>query len=80
MRILIAEDESISRTLIRTNLERLGHEVTVCKDGREAWEAIQRPDAPPLAVLDWEMPHMEGVEVCRRARELPHGKLSNIIM
>ncbi|HCR16257.1 MAG TPA: hypothetical protein DIU35_02140 [Candidatus Latescibacteria bacterium] len=41
---------------------------------------MQRPDAPPLAVLDWEMPHMEGVEVCRRARELPHGKLSNIIM
>lgn len=80
MRILIAEDESISRTLIRTNLERWGHEVTVCKDGREAWEAIQRPDAPPLAVLDWEMPHMEGVEVCRRARELPHGKLSYIIM
>ncbi len=80
MRILIAEDESISRTLIRTNLERWGHEVTVCKDGREAWEAIQRPDAPPLAVLDWKMPHMEVVEVCRRARELPHGKFSYIIM
>ena len=51
-----------------------------CADGSAAWEILQKPDAPRLAILDWMMPGLEGTEVCRRVRELPHGKLTYIIM
>ena len=80
MRVLIAEDDPISRRLLETNLERWGHDVEVCADGSGAWEILQKPGAPRLVILDWMMPGLEGTEVCRRVRELPHGKLTSIIM
>jgi diguanylate cyclase (GGDEF)-like protein len=66
MRILIAEDDPVSRRVLETTLARWGHEVVVTCDGAEAWAALSGEDAPPLAVLDWMMPGMDGVEVCRR--------------
>lgn len=68
MRILIAEDDSTLRTILTTMLETLGHDVVVTIDGAEAWDAMQQPDAPGLAILDWNMPRMTGVDVCRRIR------------
>jgi CheY-like chemotaxis protein len=68
MRILIAEDDVVSRRVLETMLVKCGHEVIVTRDGAEAWEALQREDAPRLAILDWMMPEMDGVEVCRRVR------------
>jgi diguanylate cyclase (GGDEF)-like protein len=50
-------------------LVKWGYEVVVTKDGNEAWQALQEKDAPPLAILDWMMPGMDGVEVCRKVRE-----------
>lgn len=69
MRVLIAEDDSTSRLILQKSLERWGYEVIVACDGLEALELAQRPDAPWLMVLDWEMPGMDGVEVCRRVNE-----------
>ena len=69
MRILIADDEPISRKLLHATLERLGHEVVAVSDGSEAIEALLAPDAPRLAILDWMMPGMSGLEVCRAIRE-----------
>ncbi len=69
MRILIAEDEPVSRRRLETTLVNWGHNVVVCSDGSEAWQALQCEDAPPLAILDWMMPGMDGPEICRRARE-----------
>lgn len=70
MRILIAEDDATSRLLLRRVLESWGYEVVSTKDGAEAWQALQANDAPRLAILDWMMPEMDGVDVCRRARVL----------
>ena len=71
MQILIAEDDPTSRLLLAATLERMGFDVVVATDGTEAWEALQQEDCPQLAVLDWMMPGMDGVEVCRRVREDP---------
>jgi sigma-B regulation protein RsbU (phosphoserine phosphatase) len=71
MRILIAEDDSVSRHILTTNLANWGHEVITSVNGLEALRASQEEDAPRLAILDWMMPGMEGPEVCRRIRELP---------
>ncbi len=70
MKILIAEDDAISRLVLRTHLKTWGHEVVVAVNGLEAWEALQKIDAPRLAILDWMMPGMEGPDVCRRLRQL----------
>jgi DNA-binding response OmpR family regulator len=71
MRVLIAEDDPVSRHLLGATLARWGHEVVAATDGLEAWGALQAADAPALAILDWMMPGMDGVEVCRRARAAP---------
>lgn len=69
MKILIAEDDPVSRHVLTTNLTNWGHEVVAVSNGLEAWHALQKDDAPHLAILDWMMPAMEGPEVCRRLRE-----------
>jgi len=71
MKVLIAEDDPVSRRLLEATLEKFGYEVVVAADGAEAWTALQRDDAPPLAILDWMMPELDGVEICRRVREIP---------
>lgn len=68
-RILVAEDDAVSRELICTRLRNWGYEVVVTRDGTEAMTALRRKDAPSLAILDWMMPGMDGVEICRRIRE-----------
>jgi len=72
VRILIAEDDAVSRRLIETLLTRWGYEVTVACDGEEAWQHLQREDAPHLAILDWMMPCMGGLEICQKVREVGH--------
>jgi DNA-binding response OmpR family regulator len=68
VKILIAEDDVISRRLLETTLIRWGYEVVVTCDGIAAWDVLQSADAPPLAILDWMMPGMDGIEVCRKVR------------
>ena len=70
MRILIADDDLTSRLILTGVLRKHGHEVVATVDGTEAWEAMRRPDAPNLAILDWMMPGLSGVEVCRLVRGL----------
>jgi phosphoserine phosphatase RsbU/P len=69
MQILIAEDEPVSRRLLQKTLEQWGYDVVICEDGTSAWNALQAPDAPNIAVLDWMMPGMDGPEICRGVRE-----------
>ena len=69
MKTLIAEDDPVSRVFLELSLIKWGYEVIVTCDGIEAWEALQR-EAPPIAILDWMMPGIDGVEVCRRARAI----------
>jgi sigma-B regulation protein RsbU (phosphoserine phosphatase) len=69
VKILIADDDSIPRRLLQAALVKAGHEVVVAQDGAEAWDLLQRTDAPRLAILDWLMPGMAGVEICRKVRQ-----------
>jgi len=70
VKILIADDDVTSRLVLAGVLRKCGHEVVVTVDGTEAWEAMRQPDAPRLAILDWMMPGLAGVDVCRRVRAL----------
>ena len=68
MRVLIAEDDFTSRSILTAILAKWGYEVVSAADGDEAWAALQKPDAPRIALLDWMMPGMTGPELCRRVR------------
>jgi two-component system, NtrC family, sensor kinase len=80
VKILIAEDDSASRRLLETLLSNWQYEVTSCVDGNEAWEALKSDDAPSLVILDWMMPGIDGIEVCRRVRAARASHLTYIIM
>jgi sigma-B regulation protein RsbU (phosphoserine phosphatase) len=70
MKILIADDEPVSRRLLQLTLIKWGYEVMAVNDGREAWQALQQAEPPALAILDWIMPGLDGIEVCRRIRQM----------
>ncbi len=70
MRLLIAEDNITYSRILNSLLQKWGHEVELAADGVEAWEALQRDGAPSMVILDWMMPGMDGIDVCRRLREL----------
>lgn len=80
MEVLIAEDDPLSQRVLEANLKKWGHVVIACNDGDEAWERLKEPDTPKIAILDWMMPGIEGPELCRRVRELDHGKLLHLIL
>ncbi len=67
-RILIADDDALTRRLLEKTLEQAGYEVVVVENGRKALECLSRTDGPRLALLDWLMPGLDGVEVCREIR------------
>ena len=69
MKILIVEDDPVSRCLLEAKLVMWGYEVVVTCDGNEAWETLHTEDGLALAILDIMMPGMDGIEVCRRMKE-----------
>ena len=69
MKVLVADDEVVSRRLIETSVRRWGYEPVVAKDGLEASQILHSPDAPKLAILDWMMPGLDGIELCRELRQ-----------
>ncbi|MEI6564310.1 MAG: diguanylate cyclase [bacterium] len=70
MRILIAEDDFTSRTLLMAVLQKCNYDPVPTENGIQAWEVLQRPDSPKLVLLDWNMPGLDGLEVTRRVRAL----------
>jgi DNA-binding response OmpR family regulator len=68
VKILVAEDDAVARHLLNKILVKQGYEVELVANGIDAWEALQREDGASLAILDWMMPGLDGVEVCRRVR------------
>ena len=67
MKILIAEDDSVSRCFLDVTLTKWGYDVIPTCDGNQAWAAFQQ-ESPTIAILDWMMPGIDGAEVCRRVR------------
>ena len=69
MRILIAEDHYVSRHLLERNLTNWGFQVVTAEDGEAAASILESEDPPTLAIIDWMMPKVDGIEVCRRVRQ-----------
>jgi two-component system cell cycle response regulator len=69
MRVLIADDDPAALLLLESVLEDWGYEVVTARGGTEAWDVLRRADSPPLAILDWMMPGLDGVDVCRKVRQ-----------
>lgn len=80
MKILIAEDDLTSRIILESIIGKWAFEVVSVEDGQKAWDMLQRQDAPPIAVLDWEMPGIDGPELCRRIKRLSRDNPIYIIL
>ncbi len=78
--ILAAEDNPVFHSMLRTLLARWGYTAVMARDGDEAWNVLQRPDAPRMAILDWMMPGMDGVQVCRRVRSAAREPYTYILL
>jgi len=80
MRILLAEDEPSTRLILKKKLEELEHDVDQYPDGKEAWEALHDNDIPQIAIVDWEMPEMDGIELVNKIRTDENLRSMYIIM
>lgn len=69
MKILVAEDDRVTRRLLESFLHKWGYEAMGCSNGTQAWKILEGDNGPRVAVMDWLMPEMTGIEVCRRLRE-----------
>jgi DNA-binding response OmpR family regulator len=70
VRVLVVDDEPVVRRLLETSLTAWGYEVIAAAGGEAAWEILKQDDAPSLAILDWTMPGLDGLELCTRVRTL----------
>jgi phosphoserine phosphatase RsbU/P len=83
MKILVAEDDAVTRKLLESTLSRLRLDVVAVADGNAAWNALETlkgKDAPELALLDWMMPGLEGIQILRRLRTTPGFELLYVIL
>ena len=80
MRALIAEDNPTTRTMLQSTLTEWGYEVVATCDGAEAWQRLQTDENLKLALLDWKMPQMDGIEVCQRVRQAAHARTTYVIL
>jgi diguanylate cyclase (GGDEF)-like protein len=78
--VLIAEDDPIFRRVLQSWFTRWEYQVTAVENGLDAWEVLQKDDAPQLAVLDWIMPGLDGIELCRRIRGRDNGPYRYVIL
>lgn len=76
MKVLIADDDALSRKILEDCLSEWGYDILMAHNGNEAWDILEKIDRPNMAVLDWMMPGMDGVEICRNLRQL---KLPNYV-
>lgn len=81
MSILVADDDAITGKMLTNLLAKWGYPVVYAADGLAAWKILNEPEAPALALLDWSMPGMEGIDICRQLREtFPDRPMYNILL
>jgi two-component system, cell cycle response regulator len=80
MRILIADDDEVSRCKLEALLSKWGYEVISVADGTSAWEALQHENSPRLTILDWMMPGLDGSEICRQLRQSSKGAYVYVLL
>lgn len=79
-RVLLADDELVTRRLLEAHLTRFGFEVVSVPDGLKAWEVLNGADSPHIVLLDWNMPGIDGVELCRRIRARDTGSYTYTLL
>jgi diguanylate cyclase (GGDEF)-like protein len=79
-KILLADDDNVLNHMLRAALEKWGWQVTLCQTGEAAWQQLTQPDGPHLAILDWMLPDMEGIELCRRIRDQQNSPYVYVIL
>jgi sigma-B regulation protein RsbU (phosphoserine phosphatase) len=79
MKVLIAEDDTVSSYILAARVRKMGHEVLTAADGKSAWDMFQR-EHPRLVITDWMMPIMDGLELCRRIRAAEHRAYTYVIL
>jgi sigma-B regulation protein RsbU (phosphoserine phosphatase) len=79
MKILIADDDNVSRLLLEEVLKNQGHEVTATVDGRDSWAAFQK-EYFPVVISDWLMPELDGLTLCRSIRHIHRDSYSYVIL
>lgn len=80
MKVLVAEDDASTRLWLENALVKLGHEPVMARDGNEAWLKLQEEDPPRIIILDWVMPGMNGLELCRKIRALADGDSYSVLV
>jgi two-component system, cell cycle response regulator len=78
--VLVAEDDPVFRHLLERQLHAWGYGVITVSDGQQAWDALQKPGSPDLLILDWMMPGLDGVEICRRIRQKQNDRYQYILL
>ncbi len=79
-RVLIAEDDTVTRLILQHWIARWGYEIVVAVDGTEAWEILQQEYPPEVVIMDWVMPGMDGIDLCRKLRERSRSYYHYILM
>src|SRR6266540_2125729 len=79
MRVLIAEDDAVSRLIMQRAVERFGHECRAVGDGAQAWTLYQ-DGSFEVVLTDWVMPNVDGLELCRRIRQQPGPSYTYVIL
>ncbi|MDM8525356.1 response regulator [Desulfococcaceae bacterium HSG8] len=80
METLIADDDFLTLRMIEALLMKWGYKVITANDGNEAWQILNNENAPRLAILDWIMPGMDGIDICRKVRALPDSDMTCLIL
>jgi diguanylate cyclase (GGDEF)-like protein len=80
MQILVAEDNPVFQSMLKNMLGKWGYDVVVAGNGELAWQIMQTAEAPPLAILDWMMPGINGVEICRLIRKAEQARYVYVIL
>ena len=73
MKVLIADDNPTTRFALKKNLGEWGHEVLEVEDGMEAWKVLSGKNPPRIAILDWMMPEIDGIELCKKLQDREEG-------
>jgi PleD family two-component response regulator len=79
-KIWVVDDDSISRAVLSANLAKWGYDVVAFSDGQAAWRSLQMSEPPLLAILDWMMPEMDGLEICKKIRSSPGTRSAYVIL
>ncbi|MDC0720404.1 response regulator transcription factor [Nannocystis bainbridge] len=79
-RVLVADDDPVARAMLSGPLQERGYAVSEAEDGASAWSYLSEAAPPQIVLLDWMMPRMTGIEVCRRLREMPRRPLAHVVL